>query len=98
MTITTPDTPSTEPENIEDYFIDKVAFSRQVEQVVQLSNGEISFIDAAISIAEIHQIDLMDISKFIMPRVKQRIRMEAIESRLLRNDDDSGTALNTFLQ
>ena len=81
-------------EVIEDYFVDKTTFSKQIEQIVMESNGAISFIDAAIAVADYNQIDLEDISSFIMPRVKQRIESEALESRLIHGE--KRTKLDAF--
>ena len=88
---------TTEPleEGVESFFIDKETFSKQVEILVLDSNGEISFIDAAISVAEFHQIDLEDINSYILPKVKSRIKMEALESRLIHQDKSKQT-LDTF--
>ena len=62
----------------------KEEFSRQVEQIVLRSNGNISFIDAVISLADIHDIDLSGIKKLLTPSIIEQIMHNAKRENMVR--------------
>ena len=84
---------------IDEKYITKEDFSKQIEKIVIMTNGDISFIEAAVCVADYHSIDIEDAGKrLITDRVKSKIQTEALKDNLVdssvRSTDD--LSLNGF--
>lgn len=77
--------------------VSRETFSKQIEKIVLMSEGALSFMDAAIGVADFHGIDLEDVGKLITPQVKSRIETEALEVRMIHQSVRPGASLESFL-
>jgi hypothetical protein len=68
---------------LEDHFLSKEEFSKYLEKVVLMSQGDITYLEAAIYAAEFFGIDSENIPKFISPRVRDKIETQALKDHLI---------------
>lgn len=83
-------------QTVEEHFISRQNFSNKVEALVFASKGQISFIDAVVSIAEWYHLDIQDTPKYLTKRVKTKIESEAIADNLLVSSNCTKENLNQF--
>lgn len=67
-----------------EFIMTKERFSSMVERIYINYDGEISFIDAVLQVAEFFSIDIQDTPKYISNRIVERIKTEAIKERRLK--------------
>jgi hypothetical protein len=87
-------------EEMQEYFLSKTNFSKSVEKLVLLGKGDISFIEAVISVAEVSKIELEDIKKFLSPEIQRKIELEAMENKLISSssNEHDEEALSIFFE
>lgn len=64
--------------------VSKKVFSKQVENVVIRSDGEISFLDAILSLAEIHSIDPAECASYLTDDIIQSIKVDVAKENKIR--------------
>lgn len=69
----------------------KEKFSSMVEKIYVGHNGDVSFMDSVLLVAEFFQIDVQDTPKYITPSVKERIKSEAIKNKQLKPSEEDGS-------
>jgi len=68
----------------EDHLFTKQKFSSFVESIVVASKGDISYIDATITLAEMMGIELSDAQKYLTLPLRDMIRKQAIDENMIR--------------
>lgn len=67
-----------------DNIMNRNKFSRLVEELVSLSVGTITYIDAILEICKRQQIDPLDVNKMLSKPVYEKVHSEAQQARLLK--------------
>ena len=75
--------------DLEDYFLTKQDFSKQVEKLVRHGQGDIEFMEAVTAVADVHEIDISDIEKYLTPVIKRKIELEAQDRNLIKFDKNA---------
>jgi len=69
--------------NPEDFVLTKKRFSKMVEDHVK-DYPDSSYMDAVLCLCEERAIDPLDVSKLIVPAIKQKIEAEAMRANLVK--------------
>jgi len=77
-----------EETEVEDFVLTKKRFSKMIEEYVK-EHPDSSYMDAVLSLCEERGIDPMDVSKLIVPAVKQKIEAEAMRANLVKGGGNS---------
>ena len=67
-----------------DNIMNRNKFSRMVEDLVSLSVGTVTYIDAILEICNRQQIDPLDVNKMLSKPIYEKVHSEAQQARLLK--------------
>ncbi|AET72670.1 hypothetical protein P29A0810_209 [Synechococcus phage S-CAM8] len=62
---------------LEDKFLTPTKFSQEIERLVKLSNGLISYIEAVVTYCQENEIEIETVPKLVSKPLKERLRHEA---------------------
>lgn len=66
--------------------MNRTRFSKLVEELILISRGTVSYLEAILEICNKYEIDPMDVNKLLSKPISEKVQTEAQQARLLKSE------------